>query len=391
MPYGNRKRPGKQVVMELGYGPQLSEEALIHTDGQAAHGGVATLITGLRGTGKTTLLIQYTEGTMHYPSTVHDRRYMQNLEKETAIYRVRKLDYFNTFFPSYWDTAFPGWKGKPVVMHQWVGNDYKFMNEVKGRRTPVDMSECEIIEYEDSKQLVTENIQANSINLVCEPSEYEIPGDIVKSICLRNLHFKIKMKDNEKVIKEDGDAPELTKAFKQLKPPSADLIIAKLKNDIKYKKLENKVAPQPAPTPVFWFELTERLVELKPQHEFLSMFLDESHQIFPQSPRQEHWHLVEWYATTTLDQRRMNISLFAVTHDSTLIDYRVNKRMDYSILMPGAKPDGDSLVWPGLTASLEKGEYVIEKKPGIRYGIDKFKRLKDQPPVVIADGMKNYA
>jgi hypothetical protein len=99
---------------------------------------------------------------------------------------------------------------------------------------------------------------------------------------------------------------------------------------------------------------------------------------------------VGWYANTTLDQRRMNVSLYAVSHGVTLIDYRVKNRMDFHIYMPGAKLDASSMIHnQSLISSLVKGEYIIEK-PGVSFGLDRFDRFVDQPPVVIADGMQNY-
>ena len=123
MAFGNRKRVGKEVVKANGFGPELTKECLWKTDGTAAHGGIGTFISGPRGGGKTTLLCQLTQGCLHYPITVHDRAFTKTMYRETCTYRVRKYDYWNIFFPSYWEQAFPGWKPKPVVLHQYVGID----------------------------------------------------------------------------------------------------------------------------------------------------------------------------------------------------------------------------------------------------------------------------
>ena len=382
MAYGRRKVEGKDVVIATGNGPELTKECLYHTDGQTAHGGVGTLISGPRGGGKTTLLDQFTEGVLHYPITVHDRNYMKRMYRETAIYRVRKYDYWNTFFPEYWEHMFPEWKPKPVVLHQHVDNNYKFVTDEMGRISPLDMSEIEVIPYTDSTELILDNLKKGAINLVCEPKDYMIPSDIVKSLQLKRLQFKFGRD------KEEEENPEVVRDINNpLSTPDSDELPGQMR---KVKKSRSKkYDPQPAPSPVWWFELTDRVLELKPQHEFVSFFLDELHQITPQYSMSLHFHLVGWYATATLDQRRMNVSLFGVSHDTTLIDYRIKRRMEFFVYTPGARPDDNSMVWQSLTASLVKGEYVIER-PGVKYGIDTFDRFIDQPPVIIAEGMQNY-
>jgi hypothetical protein len=384
MPYGNRKREGKDVVKATGIGRELTNEALWHTDGTAAHGGIGTFITGPRGGGKTTLLCQLTQGCLHYPITVHDRAYTSKMFRETCAYRVRKYDYWNTFFPSYWVRAFPGWKPKPVIMHMHEDNDYQFKTDEAGRVRNLDMEECEIVPYTDTTELIVDNFRKNAINLICEPQDYMIPSDVVKAISLRKLQFKLNPNQQDDDPEEDPVNELIQNGFTA---PPDDQLTSQQRKVTKKKK---KYGPQPAPSPVWWYEFISRVLELKPQHDFLSIFLDEFQEIGPMYSRAEIFHLVGWLVNTTFDQRRMNVSMFAVSHDTTLIDYRIKKRMEYFIYMPGARPDGDnSLVWQSLTASLVKGEYVIEK-PGQKYGIDEFDRFINQPPVVVCEGMQGY-
>lgn len=380
MAFGNRKRIGKEVVKANGFGPELTKEALWKTDGTAAHGGIGTFISGPRGGGKTTLLCQLTQGCLHYPITVHDRAFTKKMYRETCAYRIRKYDYWNTFFPSYWEQAFPGWKPKPVVLHQYVGNDYTFKTDEAGTVRELDLSECEIIPYEDTTELIMNNLKKGAINLICEPNEYMIPSDVVKAISLRKLQFKLNPTKDE----EEDDVVKREVGTKFGAPKNDQLTSPQRKITKKTYK------PQPAPSPIWWYEFVSKVLELKPQHDFLSLFLDEFQEIAPMYSRAEVFHLVGWLVNTTFDQRRMNVSMYVVSHDTTLIDYRIKKRMEYFIYMPGARPDGDnSLVWQTLTAALVKGEYVIEK-PGQRYGIDEFDRFENQPPVVVCDGMQGY-
>lgn len=345
----------------------------VHDDGIKATGGIAGMMIGKRGTGKTTLNLQMAEWETHVKDG--SSKWDPNVVTipETVVWRSRKYDYWNTFFPDNWCNSFPGAHPKPVYIHNHDKNDYKFIQE--DGRSVIKDHEVEVIEWENTTDLIR-NLKMGAINVVFEPIDYFIPPEIIKRISLRKLKIDV---NRGRPKKEDEDKEEDPEDYK------------KEIERIKEKMANKKFKPKHAPSPVWWFEFSERLMEMKPRDKYVTLHIDEAHQVFPHSPVGEHYHLIDWFANSMIDMRRHNISLIACAHDVTYIDWRIRYRVEFSIYMPGAKPErGRSRVNASLIASLDVGQSLIEEMLG-EFGMFEFGRIPKQPPLIIVEGMPNYA
>jgi hypothetical protein len=380
MSYVRRYQSAKERVSHE-IGVQLMDQLKIHSDGQALHGGVMATIVGKRGTGKTTLQLQLEEMMCHLPADQDNRDEIFQVFKECVVHRGRPFEYFNTLFPSYWESHFPSVPCKKVYIHMFHRNNYKFVHDIPGRGTvPVDLSETEIIPYTDADELITKNLKKGAINVVFEPKSYMISPDIVKALVLRKLQFKLARKDEEEVEDEPIN-------ISITEPPNNDELPGYLRKEFK----ERKYKPQPAPPATWWFEFCDRALRLKYQHDFMTIFQDEAHQVYPATPQREIYHLCEYFSNSVLDMRRFNISIVASTHDITMLDYRVRRRSDFYIYMRGARPDAEhSIVSRHLNAVLNVGEAILEE-PMIQFGIITFNKFQQQPPIINVDGMSNFA
>jgi hypothetical protein len=189
---------------------------------------------------------------------------------------------------------------------------------------------------------VFSHLVQNGINVIYEPLDYVLPSKIV-----RNL-------------------------YKQ-----------KLRQDVS----DLMCNPIPAPGPLWWFEFCGHMLEAKQRREYITIIMDEAHQVFPANPPGDHWHLVAGFANQVIDFRKNNISFFPATQNANLLDYRITDRMTHFIWLRGSKPVSKrSRVSRKLVGCLATGKGIIEKA-NEKFGLLRFDRIPNQPPVVMAEGL----
>ena len=363
MSYGRRQSSAKDRISRE-EGLELLRLMRIHDDGFSAHGGRMATIVGPRGSGKTTFEIQMAEGVCHLPHAQKDRDHITKTYPETVVWRGRQYEYFNTMFPSWWESE-TQLKAKPVFIHMAEGCEYKFYCDIPGAgRHELDLDETEIIYYKDIEQLVKENIVKRAINIVFEPKKYIIPADTVKEFSLKRLQFKPQPVETLADEDEEEAHPK------------------------RYKKKKREFVDTEAPSPLFWYEFVDKLMKFKNREDFYTIQIDESSDVFPKTVMSEWFHMVSFFSKSIADMRRFNISLFLATHEIGFVFYEIRRMSDFMIYMPGSRPDKEftRVNWT-LPTILNIGEFIIEI-PMTKFGLTTFPRL-NQAPLITVEGMTN--
>lgn len=318
-------------------------EMITHDDGVDARGGVTGLASGEMGSGKSTVLVQTAEATRHAPPHMNIKTAAKQgkLVPETVIWRGRGLDHWTTMIPERFKKSFPGSNPKPLRVFIHWDSDYRFYEQNKENIHYID--DIDVMQYGSCKDIY-DNIIPGGINVVYEPTYYELPPEIVNDLL----------------------ADQLKPLFPVCDCPS-----------------------KPAPSPVWWFEFFRCLIENKSRYEFFSVFIDEAHDVIPASSRGEHWHLINRFGTQTVTElRKSNISFFPVTHNLNMVDYRVTQRMNYFIWFRGAVPQSQqSMIGKQIVGKLGVGQVLIEHAK-ISFGKLAFGRIPKQSSLVQVEGMK---
>ena len=132
---------------------------------------------------------------------------------------------------------------------------------------------------------------------------------------------------------------------------------------------------------IWWYELIAYLLE-RHDNDFISVMIDEADEVFPENPSGLRWHLQLWLKDNVKDLRKRNVSLYFSAHSHVDIDSRIRTKMQYRILMKGAKvPEGSLLRGKKKiqTLFLKPGQAYIERDG---YGKFKFDPLPQRPKVV---------
>ena len=129
---------------------------------------------------------------------------------------------------------------------------------------------------------------------------------------------------------------------------------------------------------IWWFEFIAYLLE-RPDNNFLSIFIDEADEVFPENPSGLRWHLQLWLKDNVKDLRKRNVSLYFSAHSHTDIDSRIRTKMQYRILMKGARVPQGSLIDKKDPLFLKPGQAYIERDG---YGKFSFDPLPERPKIV---------
>jgi hypothetical protein len=240
-------------------------------------------------------------------------------EFETVLWRGGTEDYWN-WLPR--ENVF-------LFIHRDDMPRFKVLNDLT--LTEIPRSELpEIIEYSSIKDLYSK-LKRQQINVIYEPTTYKLTNRIKNMIQKRGV---------------TGD--EL------FKNKSVDPII-------------------------FWFELVDWLIKNK-AIEFLTIIIDETDQLLPQSPSGARWHLNLWFRDVMRAFRKRNMSMFLACHGFTDIDGRIHAKIMIRVYMKGTCTPNTSLIYKTAPVTLPQGTYYIERDA---WGIAKFRKITEQPRVIV--------
>jgi len=269
-------------------GAKITDEIMHHVPNS---GGVTVGIYGSKGSGKTTFLL-----TLAQNITCIDP-VSGKLEAETIVWRGRSNDYWN-------------WIPKEKVVLFVHKKDYDRVLFKDDILNIIPRKDLPLIEpYVSIKQLNT-RLRAGKINVVYEPTQYQIPERIIK------------------IIQKRGGS------------------------DVKITKKADPV--------IFWFEFMDWMVHNK-NPKFMTVIFDEADELFMASPSSERWHLNLWAKDVIKDLRRRRISLFLACHGYTDLDGRIKSKIQYKVWMRGSVTMPESLVNRLSPLLLEPGVYYIER------------------------------
>ena len=156
---------------------------------------------------------------------------------------------------------------------------------------------------------------------------------------------------------------------------SEDLIELLARRSTIPKKLMKDIEVDPS---IWWFEFINYLLE-RPDNHFMSLFIDEADEVFPENPSGLRWHLQLWLKDNVKDLRKRNVSLYFSAHSHTDIDSRIRTKMQYRILMKGARVPQGSLIDKKDPLFLKPGQAYIERDG---YGKFSFDPLQERPKIV---------
>jgi hypothetical protein len=218
------------------------------------------------------------------------------------------------------------WRGRTVDMWTWYpgkvrvfvhADDDPYFTTESGEELKV-----RLIKYEDIRDVLN---NLNEFNVVYEPTTYQL-GDNLKEMIARRAAI----------------------SMRQL-------------NDIDVDST------------VWWFETIYEVLKRK-DNRFISLFFDEADELFPENPSGLRWHLQAWLKDSVKDLRKRNISMYYSAHSHTDVDSRIRTKMQYRILMKGARVPNNSLINKRLPLFLDVGEAIIERDGFGKFRFDKLRR-----------------
>ena len=287
-------------------GAKITDEIIHHVPNS---GGVTVGIYGSKGSGKTTFLLTLAQTITCEDPVTHKH------EKETIVWRGRSNDYWN-WIP----------KEKVHIFIHKADFDKCIVKDDILRTIPRE--ELPPMEPYVSIRHLNSRLRAGKINVVYEPTTYQLPERIKKL-----------------VQKRGGD-------------------------DIKI----NQVDPV-----IFWFEFMDWMVHNK-NPKFMSIIFDEADELFPQSPGGIRWHLNLWAKDVIKDLRRRRLSLFMACHGYQDLDGRLKPKIQYKIWMKGSVTMPESLIRRQAPLLLDPGVYYIERAG---WGKASFSKIDERTIVLV--------
>jgi len=274
--------------------------------------GTNVMVIGQKGSGKTTLLLTIADAVMYQNSET------KQFEKETVIYRGRNSDTWN-------------WLNKDRVVVFVHKKDIKTVTFRDDTRREIPPIELPVIETYVSFNHLLSRLRDGKINVVYEPSEYQLSPNIKKMIAKRGMS-------------EESDM------------------------------FKNTAAIDPV---IFWFEFLHFLT-IKKGHKAITIIMDEFDEVCPQTPGGLRWHLNMFFKDVCKDLRKKSISLFCACHSITDFDGRLKSKFPYKIWMRGSITPTGSIVNHTAPVKLQTGHYYIEMAG---WGISKCDRI--EPKTII--------
>ena len=342
-------------------GAEITHMTCLHDDGVKGYGGQRIVCVGPMRQGKTTLGIAMLPK-FHYITKESKEAFMKNvnrsmadLNKETIIYRGRKLDYWNCYTKEHYHKCFPDAVDRELRVFVWHEDDIAFLETVEGSESMAPMKKLDVYRYKSQKDLY-DNLIEGGFNIVYVPNDYKL------SQLLKDKLNQMRM---------------LTPADSDWYTPQDDVSVI---------------------NETFWYDLFYYMQEIDNSRETgdntvrrlksITFFFDEAHQIFPANEPKPFWYLIDDFAENALiDTGRVNMTIYANIHALNLMYWKVLQRFDTFIWLGGSKPDkAYSMMSEKLIRKLKKGTYIIEEKQK-RFGKMDFKRIPNQPYMVLAKGV----
>lgn len=336
-------------------GAKLWQELHYHDDGILDKGGESCGVVGKMGTGKSTILLQLAQLARYIPD-YSKRQLVAELMSgakitdyttypETVIWRGRVNDYWNCLIPKNWDRSFPNaiFNPKPLSLFVHEDDDLEFFHSDYGGVEYSVPYLPKIQTYYNADDMISK-IREGHINVIYEPQTYIIDKSLIKKLKARTLE------ESETTSKRPRAA------FKDPSPP------------------------------IWWFEFIGKLIINKPVN-FLTLILDEFHQIAAARSEKQMWKLIDIFANSFVDLRRNNITVIFATHQTSFVDWRIYDRLAKWIWLPGAAPTPkQSMVYIPVIAKQKLGEMIIEERLS-EFGSVQFSRIPRQPPLLRVRGM----
>jgi len=118
----------------------------------------------------------------------------------------------------------------------------------------------------------------------------------------------------------------------------------------------------------WWYEFLEAITK-RPSAIWTTVAFDEIHDLAPSGTSGPLWKLIEKGQNFFSELRDRYVSFYGVTHDLSLIDFRIQRKFTWFIYLRGARPiKGTAMREKTLVNWLKEGEGIIESNDKGQYG-----------------------
>ena len=328
-------------------------------DGVRGLGGSAAVLAAAYGDGKSTLLLQTAQLLRWVDNHYSKKEYFENpfevpLYQTTVLWFPSSADHWTAFLPTYSKKCFPKDNPKKFLLHYHEGDPLTFWESpAEGVQQPMVIDPELVRLYHDERDLyaTVQREGEGKVNVVFPPQDYHLSGDFVKTIQ--------KMIGLSRARREQNDKRE------------------------RYRPIEEiEVEPH-----VFYHQFIHRIMEEKDSRH-LAIVYDDVTRFIQAYQTDVNFHLINLFAARWFPaMRKRNVSFYCSTHDLALIDWKVLDRFKtYFWFTSSIVSSRLSDVWRSAVRHLPKGKSIIEDRT-LGYGWIPYRRIPNQPPVVITKGL----
>lgn len=108
-----------------------------------------------------------------------------------------------------------------------------------------------------------------------------------------------------------------------------------------------------------WRKWLARLPQYRRYAFWLTLGIDEIHEISPSYPKGELWHQVQELAQGIADYRKRYINALFSSQQPDDTDHRIRKKVQHRVLMRGSRVEGYLRLWQKAVDNLNRGEAYI--------------------------------
>jgi hypothetical protein len=387
-PYYNRNTRHAAVrgfeALSQETGKRIWDQILFHDDGKIGFGGTRTFGVGGGGGGKTTLETKFARRSFNIEgvskkdflnsiselegsfSTFNEQEqdtalsdwiksFGSGIHPETTLWRGREYDVWNSLLPQYTKRFYPEDVVKPLRVHVHKHSPLTFTETDPETEETHDIKRLDITLYENMDELVGNLIEGGN-NVIYSPLRHYLSPRLKETI---NAKRNVTDKKNRRGYYVDR---------RYLAPED------------KYLAIKD----------IFLFELFEYLFRENSEgssKKFYTAVIDESHDLFEANAPDTYYWVIACMVDIIIDTRKLNLSLACMTHDRTLVDYRIYKRASHVIWLPGSEVGGKTVVDQRLVNGLITGQGVNESLMNGKIGGFTFNRLPKEIPFLTVHGL----